>query len=122
MSSIVSLLVVALMVLPLIAALIFVIRIRARLGSAMVDSQKLVVNLNMRPSLDARNFSLQTSYQSKTLTWHASVQNGDQQLEFDHPSELIGYLEDFDGEVAKTALENTRKQLKTILEDVQKKS
>ena len=86
----------------------------------MVSSSQ-PADLNTRPSLDAQHFSLQTNYQSETLTWHASVQNGDQQLEFHHPSELIGYLEDFDGEVAKTALENTKKQLKAVLEDIQKK-
>jgi hypothetical protein len=122
MNSVLPVLVVALMVLPLIGALFFVSRIRKRFASVAVYSDRLAADLNKRPSLDARHFSLQTSYQSKTLTWHASVQNGDQQLEFDHPSELIGYLEDFDGEVAKTALENTRKQLKAVLEDVQKKN
>ena len=120
MNSLTPLLVVALMVLPLIAVLVFVARIRKRSG--MVSSIQPAADLNTRPSLDPQHFSLQTNYQSQTLTWHASVQNGDQQLEFNHPSELMAYLEDFDGEVAKTALENTRKQLKAVLEDVQKKN
>ncbi len=121
MNSLLPLLVVALMVLPLIAALVFMARIRKRFDSGMVSDQS-ATDLNMRPSLDAQHFSLKTNYQSETLTWHASVQNGDQQIEFNHPSELMAYLEDFDGEVAKTALENTKKQLKAVLEDIQKKN
>jgi hypothetical protein len=122
MSSLLPLLIVALMVLPLIAALVFVARMRKRVDSGMVSSSQAADDLNTRPSLDPQHFSLKTNYQSETLTWHASVQNGDQQLEFNHPSELMAYLEDFDGKVAKTALENTKKQLKAVLEDIQKKN
>ena len=117
MSSMLPFLIGALMVLPLLAALFFVSRIRAKIPLEMISSD----NPDARPSLDSQHFSIQTRYQPETLTWHATVQNGSQHLEFNHPTELIGYLQDFDGAVAKTALENVKNELKTMLKDIQKR-